>query len=71
MGISHMLSTDRDLAIMREIGIACMPATDATTTRSLIANLTLCICSRYHGLISCLSHGIPVLALGWHHKYRT
>lgn len=70
VGISHMLNTDRDLALMREIGLVCVPAADAATTRSLIASLTLCICSRYHGLISCLSHGIPVLALGWHHKYR-
>lgn len=70
IGISHMLNTDRDLALMRDFGIVCLPTTDPATTRSLIANLTFCICSRYHGLISCLSHGTPVLAFGWHHKYR-
>jgi polysaccharide pyruvyl transferase WcaK-like protein len=70
VGISHMLNTDRDLCLIRELGIACVPADNVTLIRSIIANLTVCICSRYHGLISCLSHGTPVLALGWHHKYR-
>jgi polysaccharide pyruvyl transferase WcaK-like protein len=70
VGISHMLNTDRDMALMRDLGVVCVPANDATLTRSLIANLAVCVCSRYHGLISCLSHSTPVLALGWHHKYR-
>lgn len=70
IAISHMLQTDRDLMLMRDLGITCVPVSDVAETRSLIANLALCVCSRYHGLISCLSHGVPVLALGWHHKYR-
>ena len=70
VGISHMLNTDRDVALMRDLGVECITANDATLIRSIIANLTVCICSRYHGLVSCLSHGTPVLALGWHHKYR-
>jgi colanic acid/amylovoran biosynthesis protein len=70
LGISHMLNTDRDLKLIRELGIPCVPADDHTLIRSLIANVSVCICSRYHGLVSCLSHGVPVLALGWHHKYR-
>lgn len=70
VGISHMVDTDRDLALIRELDIPCIPATDVTTIRSAIASLDACVCSRYHGVISCLSHGTPVLALGWHHKYR-
>ena len=70
VGISHMLNTDRDTALLRDVGVPCITANDATLIRSAIANLTVCICSRYHGLVSCLSHGTPVLALGWHHKYR-
>lgn len=67
--ISHMLNTDRDLALVRDLGVDCIEASDVTLIRAVIANLTLCVCSRYHGLISCLSHGVPTLALGWHHKY--
>jgi len=70
VGISHMLNTDRDTALLKGLGVPCITANDATFVRSAIANLSVCICSRYHGLISCLSHGTPVLALGWHHKYR-
>lgn len=70
VGISHMLNTDRDAALLQALGIPCITANDATLVRSAIANLTVCICSRYHGLISCLSQGTPVVALGWHHKYR-
>ncbi|MEZ5287762.1 MAG: polysaccharide pyruvyl transferase family protein [Vicinamibacterales bacterium] len=69
VGISHMLHTERDLALLRELGIVTVPAEDPAAVRSVVANLTLCVCSRYHGVISCLSHAIPVLALGWHHKY--
>ena len=70
VGISHMLNTNRDLRLIRQLPIVCIPTDDVTLVRSVIANLSACICSRYHGLISCLSHGTPVLALGWHHKYR-
>ena len=70
VGISHMMNTDRDAVLLRDLGIECITANNAEVIRSVIANLSLCVCSRYHGLISCLSHGVPVLALGWHHKYR-
>ena len=70
VGISHMRGTDRDLRLIRELEIPCFPADDVEMIRSAIANLTVAICSRYHGVVSCLSHGTPVLALGWHHKYR-
>jgi len=70
VGLSHMVNTDRDLLLLERLGIEYVPANDVTLIRSVIANLTACICSRYHGLVSCLSHGTPVIALGWHHKYR-
>lgn len=71
VAITHMRNTDRDLELIREIGIPCFPAGDLEMTRSAIANLSAAICSRYHGVVSCLSHGTPVIALGWHHKYRS
>ena len=70
LGISHMLNTDRDLGLMRDLDIKCLPINNVNLIRAIIASLTVCISSRYHGLVSCLSHGVPVLALGWHHKYR-
>lgn len=70
IGISHMRNTDRDIRILRELGIQCLPTDDLDVIRSAIANLSAAICSRYHGVISCLSHGVPLVALGWHHKYR-
>ena len=70
LGISHMVDTDRDLFILRELEIDPLPSDALEVVRATIANLTVCISSRYHGLTSCLSHGVPVLSLGWHHKYR-
>ena len=70
LGISHMINTDRDLRFIHELGINYIPTNNPNLIRAIIANLTVCICSRYHGIVSCLSHGIPTLALGWHHKYR-
>jgi polysaccharide pyruvyl transferase WcaK-like protein len=70
VGLSHMLNTDRDVALIRDLGVECITTNDTTLIRSIIANLAVCVCSRYHGVVSCLSHGTPVLALGWHHKYR-
>ena len=41
----------------------------AATVKSIIGNCDLLISSRYHALIAALSQGIPVVALGWSHKY--
>lgn len=42
---------------------------DALKTKGIIGQASLVVSSRYHGLISGLSQGIPSLATGWSHKY--
>jgi colanic acid/amylovoran biosynthesis protein len=40
------------------------------TVKALLGQLDLLIASRFHSLVFALSQGIPVLALGWSHKYQ-
>lgn len=41
----------------------------ALETKALISTADLIISSRFHGLVSALSSGVPALACGWSHKY--
>ena len=41
----------------------------AATIKSIIGQLDLLVASRYHSLIAALSSKIPVVAIGWSHKY--
>jgi hypothetical protein len=70
VGISHMLETDRDALLLEELGIPVVRSDDPAVVRSVIANLSLAVGSRYHGVVNCLIHRVPVIALGWQHKYR-
>jgi colanic acid/amylovoran biosynthesis protein len=38
-------------------------------TKAVIAAADLIVSSRFHGLVSALSAGVPALACGWSHKY--
>ena len=70
VGISHMLETDRDASLLEGLGIPVVRSDDPAEVRSVIANFSLAVCSRYHGLVNSLIHGVPTIALGWQHKYR-
>jgi polysaccharide pyruvyl transferase WcaK-like protein len=65
-----MVDTDRDRKLLLGLGVPIIDSDDPSIVRSVIANLSLAVCSRYHGLVNCLVHGVPVIALGWQHKYR-
>jgi hypothetical protein len=70
VGISHMVDTDRDRRLLEGLGIPIVQSDSPPAIRSVIANLSAAVCSRYHGLINCLVHGVPPISLGWQHKYR-
>lgn len=42
----------------------------AAEAKNVIAGARLVVSSRYHGLISALTEGVPVLCTSWSHKYR-
>jgi len=69
VGISHMVGTTRDALLLKELGIPIFKSDQATEVRSVVANLDIAVCSRYHGIVNCLVHGVPVISLGWHTKY--
>ncbi len=70
VGIPHMVDTDRDRKLLVGLGVPIVDSNDPSVIRSVIANLSVAVCSRYHSLVNCLVHGVPVVSLGWQHKYR-
>lgn len=52
-----------------EIPIPIVRETDPCRIKGILGLCSFVISSRYHGLISALSQGIPALGTGWSHKY--
>jgi polysaccharide pyruvyl transferase WcaK-like protein len=50
-------------------GIPLVNERDPLIIKGIIGTCDITIGSRYHGLISALSQGVPSLATGWSHKY--
>lgn len=50
--------------------VAVVHEADALRLKGLIGRCEVVMCSRFHGLVSALCQGVPVVATGWSHKYR-
>ena len=53
-----------------EASLPIVDEPDALVTKAVIGSADLIVSSRFHGLVSALSAGVPALACGWSHKYR-
>lgn len=54
----------------KENNVKLVEIADTLELKSFIGSNEFVISSRYHGLINALSQNIPVLCIGWTHKYR-
>lgn len=65
----------KDLELAKELN-ASLPSplriidpADTLDTKAILAAASALVSSRFHGLVSALSAGVPSLACGWSHKY--
>ena len=70
----HEGQSDRQLAerikSQLEQNIPILDPKDPLQIKGVIGQSKFVISSRFHGLVSALSQGVPVLATGWSHKYQ-
>lgn len=61
--IAKRLDNSKRVQILDVSGIT------STELKGIIAGFEVMIASRYHSCVAALSSGVPVLVIGWHHKY--
>lgn len=61
------IAAEVNLALDRKLRVVEEPS--SLDTKAVIAAADVVISSRFHGLVSALSAGVPALACGWSHKY--
>lgn len=70
----HEGDKDLDLckAIIHKAGfeVPILVSDDPLEIKYIILHCKAVVSSRFHGLVSSLSQGIPAVAIGWSHKYR-
>ncbi|MGO2374026.1 MAG: polysaccharide pyruvyl transferase family protein [Pseudoalteromonas prydzensis] len=65
----------RDLSLAKQVNSALdhqvevVDPQDALAIKSIISKSSILVGSRFHGIVSALSTGVPVVAMGWSHKY--
>ena len=67
----HEGKKDRAIAeqLAAHTGVPILEPVDPLKIKWVIGQSQLVISSRFHGLVSALSQGVPILATGWSHKY--
>lgn len=66
---------ERDLSLAKQVNnvlehkVEIVDPQDALSIKSIISKSSILVGSRFHGIVSALSTGVPVVAMGWSHKY--
>jgi polysaccharide pyruvyl transferase WcaK-like protein len=55
--------------VVNGLDVRCLTGLDADNVKYLIGKSKIVITSRYHGLVSALSQGVPGYCTSWSHKY--
>lgn len=69
----HEGENDKDLAEKVSAAVGGIPIvieTDPLHIKGILGTCDASVGSRFHGLVSALSQGVPSLATGWSHKYQ-